>query len=506
MGNPENEKEKKGGAVPPWMTSAAKVGGKSGMSGSSLLGAAGSGAGKLGLMGRLGAALAAPKVVVALTVAGGLALGGGIVFNNSETGGKMKGGIKARSGASQPVTASASGPLPGSIEETPSALRLAQQANEGALGVPVDPDETADALAGGETADEEWSEDEEAVAEADAAGYGAADGGTEEMDESMTRGGGAAKGALARKFGKLSSGVGGGGGTSARLTMGALGKTPQGAKAGKTRAMSRGQKATVTQGKRSARNQRKGGLSGATARRLQDMSGVMGKGGKNAEATAAEHSQQWDNAPGAGSSLQGSGGSGVGGSDDFGSTQGSGSGLGDSDSYGGQSCPEGWSGSPPDCEAPDADNAGGGGMNMTPYQGMVDMAIALMVIASIFTIAGSWLCFAGKADPTGGMFTAGAMLCKLAAVMAGIVAMLGLAIMGMHGQMLQGGIFTTVGTVMAISSWKAMAKPTDGYTEKGILHAAIANTVAGIIGLLGAAGGHNTRAETDDNGNIINDD
>ena len=67
----KSDKEEKK-AVPPWMTNLAKVGGSGGSSGFG--GGAGSG---LGFLGKLQALMAAPKVVVALTVAGGLALGGG---------------------------------------------------------------------------------------------------------------------------------------------------------------------------------------------------------------------------------------------------------------------------------------------------------------------------------------------------------------------------------------------------------------------------------------------
>ncbi|MDE2290967.1 MAG: hypothetical protein KGL53_02695, partial [Elusimicrobia bacterium] len=110
--------EKKGGAVPTWMTGTAKVG--SGLS-------SGGGASAGSLLQTLGA-LAGPKAIVMATVFGGLALGLGVV---STIQAPKQPTMAQRFDALKEKTEAPAGALPGGAQQYQSALMMAHNANEG---------------------------------------------------------------------------------------------------------------------------------------------------------------------------------------------------------------------------------------------------------------------------------------------------------------------------------------------------------------------------------------
>jgi hypothetical protein len=102
------------------------------------------------------------------------------------------------------------------------------------------------------------------------------------------------------------------------------------------------------------------------------------------------------------------------------------------------------------------------GTNVTPYQQMVDMAQALLMLASALISLSFIMGVLGKNIPTMGaaFYSMAKMLAYAAAAVAAVVTLLGLGIM-MQGQATQGAVFTGVGALLTILSYTSA----EGYGE-----------------------------------------
>ena len=102
------------------------------------------------------------------------------------------------------------------------------------------------------------------------------------------------------------------------------------------------------------------------------------------------------------------------------------------------------------------------GANITPYQQMVDMAQALLMLASALISLSFIMGLLGKSIPTMGaaFYSMAKMLAYAAAAVAAVVTLLGLGIM-MQGQATQGAVFTGVGALLTILSYTSA----EGYGE-----------------------------------------
>jgi len=352
-------------------------------------------------------------------------------------GGDIRSGGKIRVGAKN--TASSMSGRKTESASSPSALALARQANEGALGIPVDPDDAADAAADEEGGiDDEWIDD--AVASADsAAEEDGAPAGDEAQGGEEADAGRRAAGPKPVLQGKLSGLSAGGAGTSAKLSVSPL--SGGGGKGGKLGNLSRSRNGGS---KKAASRRGSRGVGSGSLARLKKMNKAMASSGKNPETAAAAHSRQWDADPGGGGGLQGSEGGGVG---SGGGSSGGGS-VGDPsgpvDSYGGT-----------EPEPDDADK--GGGKNYTPYQQMMDMSMALIAVASALLLVSFLLGWAAKSNPVSAaaLYGAAKWAAYAAMVCAGIATMIGLAVMGGFGQMEQGALLTGVGGLLTVISYTA---------------------------------------------------
>lgn len=101
--------------------------------------------------------------------------------------------------------------------------------------------------------------------------------------------------------------------------------------------------------------------------------------------------------------------------------------------------------------------SGSEGKNVTPWQGLVNMAAMLLTLASILLLA-AWICSYIK--PWG--YIAAQYLAYAACAVAAMVTMIGVAIMGM-GQTLQGLCFTGIGALVTVLAYLAA----QGYKSAG---------------------------------------
>lgn len=479
----EKEEDKKGGAVPPWMTGSAKVG-----SGLSSGGASQAGS----MLARLGTMLAAPKAIVTATVLGGMALGMGVVSTIQEP---KAPSLSQRFNKEKVQTGSASG-LPGMDGARQSALNMAQSANSGFYG---DPNASAQAPTPEGASDA--PADTPSDPAIDAAGAGATEGGPEgsplEMAAALT-GKGEKKGMGGGKFGKLSSGLGGGGLAGGAGLSGGIGgsfKQPNltNSRAGDARAFQGSNRATVARSKLAAKNAGKSALKGATAKRLDNMNRAMGSRTGSAETGAATHAAQWDAATPSGGAITGGGASGMSEGGQFSGEEGIGSGGPlDTNSSSTNSSAN---------DVKDIDNA----KNVSPYQDQLNMAKGMLMLSSaIITIIGI-MCL--KRNALAASVVGGAGAGALTAMMkvflliamglgAGAAA-IGATIGSKYGQGQQGAIIAMGGTINAIAAGAAMIMP------KGI--PAWIMILAGVAGmampLMGGSGGKTAdKSEISENG------
>ncbi len=122
----------------------------------------------------------------------------------------------------------------------------------------------------------------------------------------------------------------------------------------------------------------------------------------------------------------------------------------------------------------------GPGQNATPWQGLVDAATKLMTVAGMLLMVSALMVWVGK-KLLGNPFTAaigqalimsGMVMAYAAAGMAAAVAAIGTAIL-MHGQIIQGLIFTLSGGAMAFAAMKAAQGDRTAYKDAKAEEAAI---------------------------------
>lgn len=444
----EKEDDKKGGAVPPWMTGSAKVG-----SGFSSGGVTQAGS----MLARFGALLAGPKAIVAATVLGGMALGMGVVSTIQKP---EEQSLGQRFNKEKVKTGSASG-LPGMEQPGQSALNMAQSANSGFF---QDPNAAAQAAASAE-APSDAPADTPSDPALDAAGAGAVAGGpaggpsSDEMAAALT-GKQNSKSGMGGKFGKLSSGLGGGGLAGGAGLSGGIGgsfkQNLSNSRTGEARAFQGANRAQVARSKLGSNNLGKSALKGATAKRLDNMNKAMGASrAGTAEAGAATHGQQWDAATPGGGAITGGGASGMSSGGQFSEGEGLGGG-GPLDQNSTTS-----NGNPNDVK--DINN----GKNVTQYQDQLDMAKGMLMLASaIILIIGIMTV---KRDAlAAGLFTAPAAVAltvaqkiflAIAVGLAAGAAAIGASIASKYGQGQQGGIIALGGTITAASGASALIWP-----------------------------------------------
>jgi hypothetical protein len=374
----QEKKETKGGAA-PWMQGSANVGSGS-LGGGGLAGASGGGLGGMGGGGGLAAkVLASKKLIFTVLVGGGISTGGLIGMQDFEPpkdpGEKVFLTREAPSG-------SATGPvIEGTNDGTYNALELARQANTGSYG-DVEGEVGEPVAEGEDSASAEGVETTEEAADAPAGIPGMDPDMMAQMAEGMAgEEDSKAKKGLGQKFGKLSSNIGG---SSSRLAGGSgLSGGIGGAFNKKQLSNRKLQQMSSMKGSRKAsrsktavRNKGKGAKKGAF-NRLNSMNKAMGSA-RTGTATdaAASHSQQWDSAKPTGEGISGAGASGIGaGGGEFSENEGGAAGgpldAGTNNSTIGDQY-----------QGPDT----GGGTNVTPYQGTMDMMIALMMVIQVLMI------------------------------------------------------------------------------------------------------------------------
>ena len=477
----DREKDKGAGAV-PWMR-AAKSPLTQGWGGAAVRGG---GSGLAGLGGEGAAILKAGlapalKVLLNSHLALSIALTAGITLSGYGLYDMMRrGGFGARPA---PSASSLFASRESAGEETrtaldaakpDSSLDLASKANQGAFdpaaadaaaGVPVEPvdaDGPAAAVAGAAPADTAALPQ----SAADAAEANAAPGD---------------KGALAARFGKLSSTLGGGNSLSGGAGLaGGIGqqfssgpKPPAGAKTDKLSGLSSGRKAQVTRGKRTADSMGRSAMKSATAQKLSKMQGAMASAsGVNPETSAAVHNREWESSGAIGSGITGAGAGGI--------DAGDGTGSDAAGMQNGSPTESAASANPATDDAPAVTDT----ENQTPYQALIDIATLLLAVATVIALIIAILAKTG-------IGTAIAVaLCKVNVALGAIVALMGLGIM-MQGQMLQGGLFTAVGSIIAVCSYAALGGSGQEVTLSSNAAAlSVAATVAGLLGTsLGLMGG-----------------
>lgn len=460
----QKEEDKKGGAVPPWMTGSAKVG-----SGLSSGGASQAGS----MLARLGAMLAAPKAIVTATVLGGMALGMGVVSTIQEP---KQPSLAQRFNKEKVQTGSASG-LPGMEQPGQSALNMAQSANSGFF---ADPNASAQAPAAEGSADAPADTPSDPALDAPAAGAEAGGpagaGSPAEMAAALTGKQATKSGMGSGKFGKLSSGLGGGGLAGGSGLSGGIGgafkqSNLTNSRAGEARAFSGSNRAAVSRSKLGSNNLGKSALKGATAKRLDNMNRAMGAartGG--AEAGAATHAGQWDAAAPGGGAITGGGASGMSGGGQFSEGEGVGSGGPlDQNSTSSPSNPN---------EVADV----GGGKDVTPYGQQLMMAQGLLMLASVIIIVVNIL--ANLKEATFGISeAAAAMLYGVAMAMAAAAMVIGTMVATKYGQKTQGSIVAVGGAATIAAGAMAMAG-TQYVPSWVVTLTAVAGLAAGVGSLL----------------------
>ncbi|MBI3296579.1 MAG: hypothetical protein HYZ75_00330 [Elusimicrobia bacterium] len=436
----EKDEEKKGAGVPAWMTGTARVGSGAG-GGSSAAG---------GGLARFLALATAPKAIVALTVAGGLAVGMGIVNSIADP----KEPSLGQRFHKERVRTDGRSDLPGMERPGESALNMAQKANTGFYTDPnaSAPPPDSESPAVDAPADPALPEGAAQGAAVDPAGA------AEQMAAAL---GGQQSSKAGGKFGKLSSSVGGARGVmagGAGLAGGIGGSFKQNlsnSRSGDLRGFAGANRAQATRGKLSARNLGKSSLKGATAKRLDKMNRAMGKvGATSADAAAATHTRQWESASPTGAGISGAGASG-------GAT--AGGQFSEEEGVGGGG-PLDQNTSSPSSAAPVADV---NGSNQTQYQSQMTMAKGLLMMASaIITIIGiiSIIRDGMSATVFGAGVAAGLLALQkvmlLAAMgMASAAAVIGATIGSKYGQGQQGAIVALGGTITAVAAGAAMVAP-----------------------------------------------
>jgi hypothetical protein len=417
-----------------------------------------------GVFGGRVAAFLTSKSMVAAAILAGLAVSSYGLFDIGRRGGIGVEAPRSASGFRSSYSPDSAASLYASGSPS-SGLDYAQQANRGAFadGEGAGSGEAAqDAAGAAETSPEVPSADAAAGAAPDAAAAAAA------------AAAGTGKGLANAGYGKFSSASGGLGGGGA---WGGVGQAFSQPKLGNTqlaqaRAFSPSNKASVRR-MNTARNLGRSGMKGATARRLDNMNRAMSatKSG-NAETAAASQTQQWSNAAPAGSSVQGAG---VGGSPTSGAFV-PGSGLEDGGPVG--------SGTPtPSTEVPSA----GEGKNVTPYQGMVDMATIMLMAASVLLLLSYLVGMLGKTYPMA--YTIAKYLAYAAMACAAITAIMGVAIMAQGGQAMQGLIFTGVGALLTYISYTAAEGNAQAAEGQAAAQGSAQATAAGDAGAQSVVGG-----------------
>lgn len=386
----DKKNEKKGGAA-PWMQGSANVGNGS-LGGAGMAGSSGGGLGG-GMLATVKAAMG-PKMILTLLIGTGASIGGLIGSQDlSEVRDPGEAVFMERE-----ASASTSSPITEEFNDgTYNALELARQANTGKYGE-VEGDAGA---AGGDGA-----EDGEGAASAEgvdtAENVADAPGGIPGMDPDMMaqmaeglagEEESKAKKGLGKKFGKLSSSLGGRGG-GPKLSGGAglsggiggsFSKKPF-SKSGRLSAAGKGSR-KVSRTKTAARGQ-KGGKRKGAFNRLNGMSKAMGNAQTgSATETAATHNSQWDSASATGEGLTGAGASGIGagGESDFSEDEGG--------AAGNPLTPTNSGGD----DGPEVKDVGKSG-NKTPYQGTMDMMIAAMMLVNMLLIIMGILAATGGLD------------------------------------------------------------------------------------------------------------
>ncbi|MFH1724296.1 MAG: hypothetical protein ABII00_06705 [Elusimicrobiota bacterium] len=476
MGSPnpvgEEKKERKGGAVPPWMEGAAQVGGGGGWGG------AGTAAGKAGLFLKL-KALMTSQVMVAATVVGGLALGGTVSFHEAKKAEQSQRlDLGRRLYAERAREEARAGSLPGSARSGRSGLSLASQANRGlyAPGRDAPGDEPAEGFP-------EVREEGEAYDETDAP--------PGDMDAAMLQEEGtSAKADLGRRFGQMSSSLGGGKGSLAGGSglAGGIGKgfskmDLSNTRLDKAQALRNGRGAKITRRKVAALSSGRSGLRGANARRLDRMNRAMKTSRPgDAEAGAAVHTRQWESSAQTGSGIAGAGASGVGEGGAFSSEEGVGDG-------GPVNPPSGGSGGEPAATETPPDM--GPTSNATPYQSQIDTARAMLLLASVI-ITGigilSMIKHTAKTTFWGAAVSAGASVLQSAMLamalgLAAAAAAIGAMVAAKYGQGQQGTILMMGGAITMAAAGAAMLWPTKVPAWVMVLTgvSGIASSIGGIL-------------------------
>ncbi|MFC1679996.1 hypothetical protein ACFL2T_07290 [Elusimicrobiota bacterium] len=496
MSNPKDDKERKGGGVLPWASGAAKVPPTPGLT---LATTAAKISGVTGKFGGLGAMavhakiLAAAKIGLGLLTVAGIGISGYGVYDMGRRGGFGQDPTAIQSGQVKlfdkrsPAPNVERGIFGGSA--APSSLGLANKANQGAFDAPEgEVEESADAVGEDEFADEDVEEsdggaagDPAAMAEQMAAGM---------MDGAQGEGAKAKEG-LGNRFGKLSSGMGGGG-SSAKLSggsglAGGIGKgfgrstKLSNSQADKLSAMRKGRKAGRTRSKTAARNRGGRHIMGKNANKLSNMQGAMSSANNaGAEGQAATHSGEWDGAGATGEGISGAGADGIGGGGGFDGNEGTSSGgpVAQEPTSGSSSGSSGSSSG--GTEVPDT----GPGTNMTPYQMLVDLATLLNIIVTIL-LAVLVILAAFKVLTPG----AAEIILKIVIGLSILEALCGIGIM-MMGQGSQGGLFTAIGALMATCAWIAYAAIPSAATHLTYGSNCLALTLTGLAhGALGGTAG-----------------
>ncbi len=464
----QKKNEKKGGAA-PWMQGSANVG-------SGSLGGAASQAASGGMLATIKAAIG-PKMILTALIGTGASIGGMVGLQDfsvpRDPGESVFMEREGSASTAKPVVQEAD-------DGTYNALELARQANTGKYG-----DVKGDAgAAGGEGAEGgEGAASAEGVETAEDAAD--APGGIPGMDPNMMaqmaegmsgEEESKAKKGLGSKFGKLSSSLGGRGGgpklAGGSGLSGGIGgsfskksfSTPQ----GRLSSAGKGSR-KVSRSKTAARGQ-KGSTRKGAFNRLNSMSKAMGNAKTGSAATtAATHSQQWDSAKDTGEGITGAGASGIGagGESDFSDDEGDG---------GGNPLP-GTNSSSPNSDGPDVDGVGGG-KNVTPYQGTMDMMIAAMALVNILLIIMGILALLSKAGITQ------AYTKSLQTMVYGIIALLSAAVLvgalmigKEHGQAGQGDLLAATASITLVAAVIGFVNPAWGYGLGTVM------IIAGIAGL-----------------------
>jgi hypothetical protein len=286
-------------------------------------------------------------------------------------------------------------------------------------------------------------------------------------------------GPFSKKFGALSSSFGGGGLAGGSGLAGGVGRGFSNAdlnnkgSGGKAAAMRSGSARTSMSKARPARNT---GSRGLASRQLNNANALsrQAAGASRPESAAQAADAAFAPNNGSGNVISGPG---VG--------TGGGSGVGDSGgsvnpNTGGPVSP----GSDP-YQQPETPK----GKNVTAYQGLIDAAKVLLMIAAVISALLAIFKY------TSWFPASAAVVAALLAVLVGIgaiVALLGLAIVGM-GQPLQGGILTATGAILAIAAYTADGSVTaDGVAQLGAGHliAIAGSSLAGLGGtFFGGKGG-----------------